>query len=66
MSDCSFYMGDTETHCYVHCSYKGLVTAKHCMDCRKDRKSNVNEMIKQTIENDIKRQLADLMKGENE
>lgn len=64
MSDCSFYMGDSETHLYVHCSYKGLVTAKQCMDCRKDRGSNVNEMIKQTIENDIKRQLADLMKGE--
>lgn len=60
MSGCSFYMRDAETHCYVYCSYKGLVTAKHCMDCRKDRGSNVNEMINRAIENDIKSQLAKL------
>ena len=63
MNNCCFYMGDSGHHLYIHCSYKGLVTAKQCMDCRKDKGSNVNEMIVQTIENDIKKQISDLMKG---
>ena len=63
MDNCCFYMGDSGHHLYIHCSKNGLVTARHCMDCRKDKGSNVNEMIVQTIENDIKKQIFNLMKG---
>ena len=32
MDNCPFYMGDSGHHLYIHCPYKGLVTAKQWLN----------------------------------
>ena len=48
-NNCIFYIGDSCHHLYIHCLNKGIITAKQCMDCRKDNKSNVNRILDKHI-----------------
>jgi len=58
MSDenyCDGFICDMDYHLHIFCLFKGIVTAKQCMDCRKEK-----SLTRKVIDNYISE-----LKGEN-